>query len=127
MKKILVVEDSESVRRSILDALSAIPGLEVTEAQDGAQGYQILQRQPKYFDLVLLDQQMPGHSGIDILRLLRDQGQALSCPVVMITTEVESRGSEIKDLQIIAWIIKPVRKPRLTQLVSQILEDLAET
>lgn len=123
MRKILVVEDAESVRKGILDALHSIPDLEVTQADDGTKGFALLRAQPKAFDLVLMDYQMPGMTGIDILRKLRDEGQPLTCPVVMITTEFETRGSEAKDLNIIAWIIKPISKPRLEQLVIQILDD----
>jgi two-component system chemotaxis response regulator CheY len=123
MRKVLVVEDAESVRKGIQDALRGIPDLEVTEAEDGTKGFDLLRSQPKAFDLVLMDYQMPGMTGIDILRRLRDEGLALSCPVVMITTEFETRGSEAKDLNIVAWIIKPISKPRLEQLVIQIFED----
>lgn len=123
MKKILIVEDAESVRKGILDALRGINDLELTEAEDGTKGFALLRAQPKAFDLVLMDYQMPGMTGIDILRRLRDEGHALTCPVVMITTEFETRGSEAKDLNIIAWIIKPISKPRLEQLVIEILDD----
>lgn len=124
MRRVLVVEDAESVRKGILDALRGIKDLEVTEAEDGNRGYELLQKQSQAYDLVLMDYQMPGMTGIDILRSLRDKGRALSCPVVMITTEFESRGSEAKDLNIVAWIIKPISKARLEQLVIQIFEDL---
>lgn len=123
MRKILVVEDSESVRKGILDALSGIRDLEVIEAEDGSRGFSLLMNEPLGFELVLMDFQMPGMTGIDILRKLRAAGQTLTCPVVMITTEFETRGSEAKDLNIVAWIIKPISKPRLEQLVIQILED----
>ncbi|HET9238973.1 MAG TPA: response regulator [Oligoflexus sp.] len=124
MRRVLVVEDAESVRKGILDALRGIKDLDVTEAEDGNRGFALLQNQPQPYDLVLMDYQMPGMTGIDILRSLRDKGRALSCPVVMITTEFESRGSEAKDLNIVAWIIKPISKARLEQLVIQIFEDL---
>jgi two-component system chemotaxis response regulator CheY len=123
MRKILVVEDAESVRKGILDALRGIEDLEVTEAEDGTKGFDLLRTEPKAFDLVLMDYQMPGMTGMDVLRRLRDEGHALTSPVVMITTEFETRGSEAKDLNIIAWIIKPISKPRLEQLVIQILDD----
>jgi two-component system chemotaxis response regulator CheY len=123
MKKVLVVEDAAAVRNGILDVLRRIPDLDVTEAEDGSQGYALLKKAPKGFDLVLMDYQMPGMTGMDILRKLRDDGHALTCPVVMITTEFETRGSEAKDLNIMAWIIKPISNPRLEQMVIQILED----
>jgi two-component system chemotaxis response regulator CheY len=123
MRKVLIVEDAESVRNGILDALRGVPDLDVTEAEDGTKGFHLLKTQPKAFDLVLMDYQMPGMTGMDILRRLRDESQALTCPVVMITTEFETRGSEAKDLNIVAWIIKPISKPRLEQLVIQIFED----
>lgn len=123
MRRVLVVEDAESVRKGILDALRGISELEVTEAEDGDKGFALLMNPSQVFDLVLMDYQMPGMTGMDILRSLRDEGHPLTCPVVMITTEFETKGSEAKDLSIIAWIIKPISKPRLEQLVIQIFED----
>ncbi|HYX36254.1 MAG TPA: response regulator [Oligoflexus sp.] len=124
MKTILVVEDTEAQRNEILESLSRNPDYQVVEAHDGDQGYAMLAKDPKRFDLIFLDYHMPGMNGIDVLRRLEREGKRVACPVVMITTEVESKGSEVKDLNIMAWVVKPFSKHRLEQLVVQIFDFL---
>jgi DNA-binding response OmpR family regulator len=126
MKRILIVEDTESQRNEIRECLQRNPDYHVVEAHDGTQGYSVLAKDPQGFDLIFLDYHMPGMNGVDLLRKLEREGKRVSCPVVMITTEVESRGSEVKDLNILAWVVKPFNKSRLEQLVIQIFDFLAK-
>lgn len=122
MKKILVVEDSDINRQEIVEALQAREACHITEACDGKDGYNILQKDPGKFDLVILDYHMPGMTGINILRKLADESKKVECPVVMITSELDEKGSEVKDLNIVSWVVKPVNKARLANLVSHIFQ-----
>jgi CheY-like chemotaxis protein len=123
MKKILVVEDSEMMRREVVDCLRN-NDYEVLEALNGDEAYAILSKQHAEFSLVVLDFHLPGMNGVEVLRKLARERISLACPIVMITSEFEAKGSEIKDLNIMAWIIKPINKIRLQNLVAQIFEYL---
>jgi DNA-binding NarL/FixJ family response regulator len=70
--RILIADDNEHVRRGVRNILSSVPGWEICgEAKDGTEALQsAADLQP---DLVLLDISMPGLSGLEVARLLRDQ------------------------------------------------------
>lgn len=70
--KILIADDNEHVRRGVRNILSSVPGCEICgEAKDGTEALQCAaELQP---DLILLDISMPGLSGLEVARLLRDQ------------------------------------------------------
>lgn len=123
MKRILIVEDTDSIRREMRECLSQNPDFEIVEAEDGAKAMAILsQAQNPNFDLVLLDYHLPHTNGVDLLRQLMQAGKPVRCPIVMISTEFEARGSEIKALNVLAWIVKPIHRARLYNLVVQIFD-----
>jgi two-component system chemotaxis response regulator CheY len=126
VKKILLIEDSELIRMEVRDALKNRASYQLTEAHDGDAGYAILSNIKDSFDLVILDYRMPGMTGVEMLRKLAEKNKKVTCPVLMITTEVEAKGSEVKDLNIISWVVKPIHKLRFENLVVQIF-DYVET
>ena len=79
--RILIVDDEESIRRSLAGIL-ADEGFETVTARDGDQAVALL-RSEGGPALVLLDIAMPGKDGITLLKDLRAQGNA--CEVVLIT------------------------------------------
>ncbi len=64
-------------------------GYEVQEAGDGVQALDILDRQPSDFNLALVDWNMPGMNGMDLLLRLRADRRYDALPIVMVTTETE--------------------------------------
>jgi len=68
--RILVVDDEESIRE-FLEIMLKKEGYEVTVAEDGARGLDLIKK--KTFDLVISDLQMPNMTGIELLRQVRDQ------------------------------------------------------
>ncbi|MXV21986.1 response regulator transcription factor [Deinococcus xianganensis] len=78
--KLLVIEDDPGIRRLLLRGLR-FEGFEVTGAEDGPAGLDAAQvAEP---DLVLLDVMLPGLSGLDVVRALREQGRDV--PVILLT------------------------------------------
>lgn len=69
-KRVLVVDDEEAVR-SVLKAVLASAGFQVVEAAGGEDALRLVSHNRARFDAVLLDQNMPGLSGTETLRLLR--------------------------------------------------------
>ncbi|HXV60546.1 MAG TPA: response regulator transcription factor [Vicinamibacteria bacterium] len=84
--RVLVVEDEEAIRTGLEDIL-VYHGHEVESAETGEAGLRRLQDPPPV-DLVLLDVMLPGLSGFDLCRRLREGGKTL--PVLMLT----AKGSE---------------------------------
>jgi two-component system alkaline phosphatase synthesis response regulator PhoP len=79
-RRILVVEDEESLVMALRDRLES-EGYAVTVANDGESGFEAATRQP--FDLVLLDVALPRKNGFDVCRDLRARG--VQTPVLMLT------------------------------------------
>lgn len=81
-RTILLIEDDRVVRTAARHALKHA-GYEVTEAADGAEGLAAFARCPP--DLILLDVVMPGQSGFDVCRTVRQAAEGVDVPVLMMT------------------------------------------
>ncbi|MFO7653912.1 MAG: sigma-54 dependent transcriptional regulator [Candidatus Krumholzibacteriia bacterium] len=79
-KKILVVDDEATIRMSLVEALGA-EGYEVVAAESGEEA--LARAHGEAFDLLVTDLRLPGVSGLDILKALRNQGK--TTPVIMMT------------------------------------------
>jgi two-component system chemotaxis response regulator CheY len=86
MKRILVVDDSRTVR-TILRQMLKPRGFVVEEAEDGVKALAICRKQAP--DAILLDVNMPEMDGLACLREVRGDPALASCVVVMCTTQVE--------------------------------------
>jgi two-component system chemotaxis response regulator CheY len=87
MMKVLIVDDSAVMRKVIIRELlkMSIAQTDIAEAPDGLVGLELASQQP--FDLILMDWNMPGMLGIDVVRQLRAGG--ITTPIMMVTTEGE--------------------------------------
>lgn len=84
MKKILIIEDEPNIRELILYNLKT-NGYDGIAAEDGIMGITMVHREKP--DLILLDIMLPGKSGYDICKELRDEGN--NTPIIMITAKTE--------------------------------------
>ena len=85
---VLVVDDDPIVRRLIARVLGAA-GMEVVEASSGDQALALLRM--GRFDAVVLDNHMPGPSGIMLLGVLRDHPDTATLPVILVTGDDDAR------------------------------------
>lgn len=83
--KVLVVDDSSTMRKIILRSLAAVGVPEAVEANDGVEALELFKQGG--FDLVLTDWNMPNKSGLELLEEIRQTDQ--STPIIMVTTEAE--------------------------------------
>jgi DNA-binding response OmpR family regulator len=84
VRRILLVEDEESLVLTLSDALAS-EGYEVVTSQDGREGYELASDRP--FDVIVLDINLPEKSGFDLCRDLRSRG--IKTPVLMLTARGE--------------------------------------
>ncbi len=89
MAKILVVDDSSTMRRIITNTLKTIGQENIVEAADGVEGLATLTANPDV-TLVLTDWNMPNMNGLDFLTKVRESNKTI--PVIMITTEAEKQN-----------------------------------
>jgi two-component system chemotaxis response regulator CheY len=104
MTRVLVSDDSSTMRKIILRSLQAVGVTDVTEAADGAEAVALFA--PGKFDMVLTDWNMPGMTGLEVLKAIRTQDTAI--PVIMVTTEAEkSRVLEAIQAGVTDYLVKP--------------------
>jgi two-component system, cell cycle response regulator len=118
MPVILTVDDSRAVRSIVGKQVKGL-GLEVIEAEDGAQGLE--QLQAAHVDLVLLDVNMPNMDGPTMLKKMRERGD--QTPVIMLTSESERTivmGAMV--LGISDYILKPFKPEQLREKLLSVLQ-----
>lgn len=117
MTQVLVIDDDPSMRRVIRLALEA-DGADVTEAEDGPQGLELAYGGS--FELVILDWNMPGPAGPEVLNALRRAQPDL--PVLMLTAELTARqGGLALAYGATAFLAKPFRGDDLRTAVADLV------
>lgn len=118
-KRILIVDDSVSMRKMIRSALRS-GSFEVVEAANGPDALSTLDRQQ--VDLIITDVNMPEMDGISLVRELRQRPRTKSTPVLILTTEstVEMKQAG-RAAGATGWIVKPFNPQQLVQVVAKVL------
>jgi len=102
--RVLVADDSSTMRKIILRSLQAVGVTDITEAADGTEAVALFK--PGAFDMVLTDWNMPGMTGLEVLQNIRTQDQ--NVPVIMVTTEAEkSRVLQAIQAGVTDYLVKP--------------------
>ena len=116
MTMVLIIEDEESYRDAVSYML-AKEGFEVVTASDGAEGLEVFERSGA--DLVLLDLMMPGLSGTEVCRRLRQRSQV---PIIMVTAR-DSEIDKVVGLELGAddYVTKPFSHRELVARIRAVL------
>ena len=118
-KKILVADDSETVTTLLRVALEQ-SGYAVVTAHDGEQTYEL--GRSGDFDLVILDQLMPGLLGLEIIDKWRKEG--IETRVIMLSgVDDEKTVVESLDKGAIDYVRKPFQLPEILARVKHRLQD----
>ena len=118
-KRILVVDDSSSIRQSVSFVLEE-NGYEVVLAEDGVQGNQRLEEES--FDLVLTDVNMPNRNGIEMVKIMKGMDAYRFTPVLILTTESQqSIMDEGRKAGATGWIVKPFTNEKLLATIAKVL------
>ncbi len=120
-QRILIVEDSPTMRQLLVFALRRLPGVDIVEAQDGMDGLRKLSSD--HFDLALIDIHMPVMDGLKLIGLMRGEDALREVPVVVITTEGAERDRE-RALRLGAneYLTKPIQANRVLAVVRGLLK-----
>jgi two-component system, chemotaxis family, chemotaxis protein CheY len=112
MPKVLVADDSGTMRKIIIRSLNAVGIQDVVEAVDGQEAF--TKFQSEIFDLVMTDWNMPNKNGLDLVKDIRNEKSTV--PVVMITTEGEkSRVLEAIQAGVSDYLLKPFTSDTLRE------------
>ena len=91
--RILIVDDFETVRLFLRNALNQIGIENINEAGDGREALQMIQEYKKSgepFEMIFCDWNMPEMTGLELLQELRKTAEFKTLPFVMVTAESES-------------------------------------
>lgn len=117
-KRILVADDSETITTLLMSALRN-SGFHVETANDGPEAYE--KGKEGEFDLVILDQLMPGMLGLEVIEKWHEEG--FETPVIMLSG-VDDDRTVVESLQ--KGAVDYVRKPfRLPELMARVHHRLA--
>ena len=120
----LVIDDN-ATNRQILRAQLQTWSVQVDEADGGAAGLACLRSAAgvgNLYDIILLDMQMPGMSGLDVAKAVRGELN-LSTPMILLTSWVEAGLSDAsEEAGIAACLPKPVRTRRFLECLCSVLE-----
>jgi two-component system, chemotaxis family, chemotaxis protein CheY len=96
MKRILVVDDSPTIRRMMIASLRTLSGFEFDEANNGLEAIERLALAP--VDLVFLDLNMPDIHGIEVIEFVRGHQVYNEIPICVVTTRGDntSRNQALK-------------------------------
>ena len=119
MKKILVVDDSASVRQVARLALSRA-GYEIVEAKDGNDA--LAKLQANKINLIISDVNMAGMDGLTLAREVKQQPKYKFMPIIMLTTESGAdKKSQGKAAGVRAWIVKPFEPQSMLDAVAKLI------
>lgn len=119
-KKVLVVDDSATMRSLLVSTLEEIDGIETVQASNGFEALKALPMQP--FDLVLTDINMPQINGLEIVHFIKNNETYRNIPLIIVSTE-HGQADIRKGLALGAqkYITKPFDPEQVKKTVKELL------
>ena len=120
-RKILIVEDSASMRSLIASTIDEMRGFELFEASNGFDALKALPSQ--HFDMIITDLNMPDINGLEIIKFVKEHPSYKSIPLLIVTTRIGEEDRK-KGLALGAsdYVIKPFEPDDLKKAVRKILK-----
>ncbi len=120
---VLIVDDSQTMRKVILKSLT-LSGFDLGDCIEAGNGEEaLIVLDSHWVDLILTDLNMPVMNGWELVHHLKDNPAYAAIPVVLITTEgSETRLRELFELGIKDYIQKPFHPETLRDVLTRIME-----
>lgn len=118
-KNILVVDDEPDILKTVAIALELL-GYEVRTAATGMEAIDKIRLRPP--DLVIIDMVLPGMSGKDAARWIKDREEYKHIPVILITALAQKYEKEaLEEKEVACYLIKPFDLDQLGAKVQELL------
>jgi two-component system, chemotaxis family, chemotaxis protein CheY len=120
MLDVMVVDDSATIRAAIAMMLHHA-GHRVRDAASGEQALELLRAAVPRPDVIIVDLNMPGMDGIELVRRIRKEPRLRFTPVLFLTTE--SAGGprrRAKDVGASGWMVKPISAEDLQRVLQRV-------
>jgi len=120
-QRILIVEDSPTMRQLLVFALKRMKGVDIVEAQDGMDGLRKVTSD--HFDLAFVDINMPVMDGLKLISLIRGEQNLADMPICVITMEgaKEDRERAI-GLGANEYLTKPIQANKVLAVAKALLK-----
>jgi two-component system, chemotaxis family, chemotaxis protein CheY len=119
--RILITEDSPTMRQLLVFALKRLKDVEIVEASDGMDGLRKVTSD--HFDLALIDINMPVMDGLKLISLIRGEEALKEMPIIVITTEGAKEDRErALSLGADEYLTKPIQANRVLQVAKSLLK-----
>lgn len=119
--KILVVDDFSTMRRIIKNLLNDLGFMNIVEADDGNTALPVLKKGG--IDFLVTDWNMPGMTGIELLKQVRADDKLNALPVLMVTAEQKREQIvEAAEAGVNGYIVKPFTAVTLKEKMSKIFD-----
>ena len=121
--RILIVDDFSTMRRIVKNLLNDLGYTNTAEADDGTTALTALHQ--SHFDFVVTDWNMPGMTGIDLLKAIRADDKLKHLPVLMVTAEAKREQIiEAAQAGVNGYIVKPFTAATLKEKLDKIFERI---
>ncbi len=119
--RFLVVDDSSTMRRIIINTLNKLGYKECHEAANGREGVERLANTP--IDLIITDWNMPEMSGIEFIRAVRTNDATKHLPVLMVTTNA-AQDDIVQALHagVNNYVVKPFNPDTIREKIEAVLK-----
>ncbi len=119
--RILIVEDSPTMRQLLVFALKRMKDVDIVEAQDGMDGLRKVTSD--HFDLAFVDINMPVMDGLKLISLIRGEQELGSMPICVITTEGAKEDRErALGLGANEYLTKPIQANKVLGVAKSLLK-----
>jgi len=119
--RILIVEDSPTMRQLLVFALKRMKDVDIVEAQDGMDGLRKVTGDE--FDLAFVDINMPVMDGLKLISLIRGEDNLASMPICVITTEGAKEDRErALSLGANEYLTKPIQANKVLAVAKSLLK-----
>ena len=119
--KLLVVDDSSTMRRIIKNTLARLGYKDVLEGADGIEGWEQMNTNPD-IDMLITDWNMPEMNGLELVKKVRGDDRFKDTPIIMVTTE-GGKAEVITALKagVNNYIVKPFTPQVLKEKLSAVM------
>jgi two-component system chemotaxis response regulator CheY len=121
VQRILIVEDSPTMRSLLVSALEDLEGaLKISEVESGFEALRQLPRES--YDLILTDINMPDINGLELVSFVKSNSAYRSIPLIIVSTEGSERDRDKgMSLGADAYLVKPFDPEDLRQIARRLL------
>lgn len=119
--KILIVDDSVSMRRIVKKFLANYGFHNLLEAGDGIQAMEIVQKEAS-IGLIVSDLNMPNMNGLEFLKIIKDDLRTKDIPFIMLTVEaIQKTMNKAIAMNVDSYIVKPIAEKVFMNEMTRVL------